>query len=32
MSKNGKRKVQGVPQLQAAAHPSHEEEVETEKK
>ena len=27
----GKRKVQGVPQSQAAAHPRHEEEEETDK-
>ena len=31
MSKNGKRKVQGVSQLQAAALPRHEEEEETDK-
>ena len=30
-SKNGKRKVQGVPQSQAAVHPRHEEEKETDK-
>ena len=30
-SKKGKRKVQGVPQSQAAAHPRHEEEEETER-
>ena len=29
--KKGKRKVQGVPQLQAAAHPRHQEEEETDK-
>ena len=28
--KKGKRKVQGVPQSQAAAHPRHEEEEETD--
>ena len=27
--KKGKRKVQGVPQSQAEAHPRHEEEEET---
>ena len=26
-----KRKIQGVPQLQATAHPRHEEEAETDK-
>ena len=26
LTKKGKRKVQGVPQSQAAAHPRHEEE------
>ena len=29
--KKGKKKVQAVPQLQAAAHPRHEEEEETDK-
>ena len=29
--KNGKRKVQGVPQLQTAALPRHQEEEETDK-
>ena len=29
--KKGKRKVQGVPQSKAAAHPRHEEEKETDK-
>ena len=29
--KQGKRKVQGVPQSQAAAHPRHEEVEETDK-
>ena len=29
--KTGKRKVQGVPQSQAVAHPRHEEEEETDK-
>ena len=28
---DGKRKVQGVPKSQAAAHPRHEEEEETDK-
>ena len=27
----GKRKVQGVPQLQAAAHPRHQKKEETDK-
>ena len=31
ISRKGKRKVQGVPQSQAAAHPRHEEEEETDK-
>ena len=31
LKKKGKRKVQGVPQSQAAAHPRHEEEEETDK-
>ena len=31
MKKKGKRKVQGVPQSQAATHPTHEEEEETDK-
>ena len=31
MIKKGKRKVQGVPQLQAAALPRHKEEEETDK-
>ena len=30
-SKNGKRKVQGVPQSQTAALPRHQEEEETDK-
>ena len=30
-SKKGKRKVQGVPQSQATAHPRHQEEEETDK-
>ena len=30
-SKKGKRKVQGVPLSQAAVHPRHEEEEETDK-
>ena len=29
--KKGKRKIQGVPQLQTAAFPSHQEEEETDK-
>ena len=29
--KKGKRKIQGVPQLQAAAHPRHQEEEEKDK-
>ena len=29
--KKGRRKIQGVPQSQAAAHPRHEEEEETDK-
>ena len=29
--KKGKRKVQGVPQSQAIAHPTHEQEEETDK-
>ena len=29
--KNGKRKVQGVPQSQTAARPKHQEEEETDK-
>ena len=29
--KKGKRKVQGVPQSQTAAHPRHQEEEETDK-
>ena len=31
MSKQGKRKVQGVPQSQAAAQSKHEEQEETDK-
>ena len=31
ITKNGKRKVQGVPQLQAAGHPRHQEDEETDK-
>ena len=31
LQKKGKRKVQGVPQSQAAAHPRHKEEEETDK-
>ena len=30
-NKKGKRKVQGMPQSQAAAHPRHKEEEETDK-
>ena len=30
--KQGKGKVQGLPQSQAAAHPRHQEEEETDKK
>ena len=30
-TKNGKRKVQGVPQSQVAAHPRQEEKEETDK-
>ena len=31
MKKKGKRKVQGVPQLQTAALPRHQEDKETDK-
>ena len=31
LAKKSKRKVQGVPQSQTAAHPRHEEEQETDK-
>ena len=31
LCQKGKRKVQGVPQSQTAAHPQHEEEEETDK-
>ena len=31
IAKKGKSKVQGVPQSQAAAHPRHQEEEETDK-
>ena len=31
LRKKGKRKIQGMPQSQAAAHPRYEEEEETDK-